>query len=297
VTRITQSMVSRHLLADLNDVTNRIAATQRKLSSGKELNLPSDDPFAVSRALQFRADVGQYQQYARNVSEADGWQSATDTALAQVGDIALRARELLVQGASEPLGPDGRASIATEIDGLIDSIKTVGNSQYAGRYIFSGSETLTPAYTVGGTDAFGGNAEVVRREIGPNVHVDLNVVGSAVLGDDTGGLIATLRTIAADLRAGNMTALQGADMTALEAAHDTVTTARATVGALTNRLETARNRLAALEESTSRLLSETEDADMAKTLIDFSMQQAVYQSALKSGANIIQPSLMDFLRS
>jgi flagellin-like hook-associated protein FlgL len=32
-------------------------------------------------------------------------------------------------------------------------------------------------------------------------------------------------------------------------------------------------------------------------LIDFSMQQAVYQSALKSGANIIQPSLMDFLRS
>jgi flagellar hook-associated protein 3 FlgL len=50
VTRITQSMVSRNLLADLNDVTNRIANTQRKLSSGKELNMPSDDPFAVSRA-------------------------------------------------------------------------------------------------------------------------------------------------------------------------------------------------------------------------------------------------------
>jgi flagellin-like hook-associated protein FlgL len=35
---------------------------------------------------------------------------------------------------------------------------------------------------------------------------------------------------------------------------------------------------------------------MAETLVHFSMQQAVYQSALKSGAQIIQPSLMDFLR-
>jgi flagellar hook-associated protein 3 FlgL len=241
--------------------------------------------------------VGQDHQYARNVSEADGWQSATDTALAQVGDVALRARELLVQGASEPLGPDGRESIATEIEGLIDSIKTVGNSQYAGRYIFSGSETLTPAYTVGGADTFGGNTELMRREIGPNTTVELNVVGGNVLGDGTSGLIGTLRTIVDDLRNGNMAALQGADMTGLETAHDAVTTARATVGAVQNRLETAQNRLAALEESTSRLLSETEDADMAKTLIDFSMQQAVYQSALKSGANIIQPSLMDFLRS
>ena len=44
------------------------------------------------------------------------------------------------------------------------------------------------------------------------------------------------------------------------------------------------------------LLSETEDADMARTLTDLTMQQAVYQSALKSGAQIVQPSLIDFLR-
>ena len=34
---------------------------------------------------------------------------------------------------------------------------------------------------------------------------------------------------------------------------------------------------------------------MAQTMIDFSTQTAVYQAALKSGAQIIQPSLMDFL--
>ena len=35
---------------------------------------------------------------------------------------------------------------------------------------------------------------------------------------------------------------------------------------------------------------------MAKTMVAFSMQQSVYQSALRSGANIVQSSLLDFLR-
>ena len=61
-------------------------------------------------------------------------------------------------------------------------------------------------------------------------------------------------------------------------------------------LESALSRLSEVEESTLTQLSETEDADMAKTLIDFSSQQAAYQAALKAGANIVQSSLMDFLR-
>ena len=43
------------------------------------------------------------------------------------------------------------------------------------------------------------------------------------------------------------------------------------------------------------LLSQTEDADMAKTLITYSTTQTAYQAALQAGAKIIQPTLMDFL--
>jgi flagellar hook-associated protein 3 FlgL len=296
VTRITQNMISRTLLADLNATTARMAATQHKMSSGKELTKPSDDPFGVSRALQFRGDLAANRQHQRNVSEADAWQTVTDTALGQIGDIALRPRELVVQGANGATGPQARDAIATEIEQLVDSLKSVANAQYAGRYVFAGSDTLTPPYQLGANDTYGGNAETLRREIGPNVQIDLNVTGGAVIGDGSGGLIATLRKVAADLRANDTAALQNGDLSAIDAAHDTIVSARATVGARANRLETAAGRLQEVEDTTARLLSETEDADMAKTLIDFSMQQAVYQSALKAGANVIQPSLMDFLR-
>ena len=41
--------------------------------------------------------------------------------------------------------------IADEIDQLIDSVKSAANAQYAGRYVFAGTSTLTPPYSLGAT--------------------------------------------------------------------------------------------------------------------------------------------------
>ena len=71
---------------------------------------------------------------------------------------------------------------------------------------------------------------------------------------------------------------------------------RALNGARQNRLEAALSRMAEIEEATMMQLSETEDADIAATLIELNSQQTAYQAALKVGASILQTSLMDFLR-
>jgi flagellar hook-associated protein 3 FlgL len=294
--RITPSMTMRTILADLEDVSAKLSATQQKMASGKEINLPSDDPSGTTRALDFRSELEENRQYQRNVQESTAWQNATDTALGQIGDYTLRARELLIQGATDTIGQEGRNAIASEIDQLIDSIKTEANTQYAGRFVFAGSKTQTAPYQQGAVDTYAGDASAIHREIGRSVQIQVNVDGLSAIGDGSTGLIAALRTISADMRSGNSAALQGADLKALDAAHDSLTNLRAIVGARTNRLDAAKSRLEQLEGATTELLSDTEDADMAKTLIDFSTQQAVYQSALKAGAQVIQPSLLDFLR-
>jgi flagellar hook-associated protein 3 FlgL len=117
-----------------------------------------------------------------------------------------------------------------------------------------------------------------------------------VAGD--GGVISVLRTISQHLRSGSATdadSLRTTDLSSLDASLDTISSARAVNGATTNRLTSASDRLSQIEQSTTSLLSDTQDADMAKTMIDFSMQQTVYQSALRAGANIVQASLLDFL--
>jgi len=293
-TRITQTMISRNVLADLELVSGRLDRTRAKLTSGKELTRPSDDPLLVGRALQYRSELAANRQYRRAIDEATGWHEASDSSLSAISNMLRRARDLAVGGANGASSPAARQLMATEVDQLIEGIKTEANAQYAGRYLFSGTTTLTAPYSTA-DDAYHGNASTINREIGPGVQLQVNTVGSAVVGDASSGIVKALRDLSAHLRANDLTAV-ASDLTAIDAVHDELITARADIGSRVNRLDAAAERLSELEESTVRLLSETEDADMAKTLVDVSTQQAVYESALRAGARIVQSSLLDFLR-
>lgn len=294
--RITQGMTSSIVLGDIQSAAERLSKLQQKLSSGKELEKPSDNPFAVSRGLQLRSDLEMNRQFQRNAMDANDWHAVTDTTLAHINDLVLRARDLVVQGANDTMGPAGRQAIVAEFTQLVESVKSEANTKVAGRFIFAGSATLTQPYTVGGADTYAGNTDAMRREIGPGVQIDLNVNGAAAIGDDTSGLLKAMRDVITNLNAGNTVALQTTDLQAISDAAEGVTNLRAVVGARQMRLETATARLQEIEQTQNELLSRTEDADMAKTYVDFSTQQAVYQAALKAGSQVIQPSLLDFLR-
>ncbi|SHH20100.1 flagellar hook-associated protein FlgL [Tepidibacter thalassicus] len=71
---------------------------------------------------------------------------------------------------------------------------------------------------------------------------------------------------------------------------------RATVGARTNTVETIRNRIEDTKINFTKLLSETEDTDMAEVSMQFMMADSIYKASLNIGARIIQPSLVDFIR-
>jgi flagellar hook-associated protein 3 FlgL len=296
-------MISRSVLNDLNEVSQRLSKTQQRMSSGKQITRPSDDPYGTSRALSLRTDIAGTQQYQRNVGEATAWQSVTDSALSKITEAVQRARDLAIQGASDSAGQAARNAAAAEIDQLIASVKQEANASYGGRYVFAGTATDTAPYSVAGADTYLGDNAAVAREIGPGVSVQVNVVGSSLLGNGQaaadGKLLNVLRDLSDHLKSGtvvDMNTLRTTDIQAIDTNLDAISQARATVGATTNRLESADSRLQEVEGSLTSLLSDVEDADMAKTYTDFSMQQSVYQSALRAGSNIVQQSLLDFLR-
>ncbi len=299
--RITNSMMNRSVLSDLNDVANRLTETQRKLSSGKEVNRPSDDPYRAGRAIGLRGDIEGMKQYGRNIDEALGWQTVTDTALTTMTKFVQRARELVVEGATETLSQADRDAIAQEIDQIIAGMKQEANATYDGRYVFAGTDTAARPYdsTLGtGNDTYAGDQIIQQREIGPGVRLGVNVTGDEILGGAagaSGNMLAVLRDVATHLRSGDAESLGSADLSALDDEMDNLLAVQARVGAGMNRLETAKSRLLEVQEAATKMLSDVEDADMAKTIIDFNTQQAVYQSALKAGAQVIQPSLLDFL--
>lgn len=294
--RITSNMVSRNVLADLNRATERVASSQAKIASGKEITRASDDPFGTSRALLLRESLEATRQYARNVDDGLGWQEATELAITRIGEVAARARELLLQGASDGTSQDGRNAIAQEIDQLVLASKEHANTSYNGRFLFGGTKTDVRPYE-STDDLYRGDTGVIAREIGPGVSLQVNVHGDSLLGNGSDDkLLDVLRDISTALQAGDGATLRDVEIKRLDKAIEAVTAIRAGGGARTNRLDSAASRLAELEEATIKQLSQTEDADMAAVIIDLNTQQAAYQAALRAGANIVQASLMDFLR-
>jgi len=305
--RITQSMMTDRLLANLSRSQERLARASEEMQTQRKLLKPSDDPVGAQRAVLTRGDLAANRKYSDNISQARGFMQTAGSALNEITNLLHRAQELTVQGANGATGLDARKNIAAEIDQIVQAVKQAGNTNYAGVFIFAGTATTTQPYdttSIPPVDAYQGDNGVIAREIGPGVSVQINTninTGTPPLlggGGGDGGLIDTLRNISAHLKSGldaDVSALGTSDLKALDANLTTISNAQAIIGATVNRLDAADERLASTRIASTRLLSDTEDVDAATAYLNLSTTQSVYEAALKAGATIIQPSLLDFL--
>lgn len=301
--RITPEMTRRSLISTINDLTTRINTSQNQVSTGKRITQPSDDPLGTQRSIDLRGSLEGTQQYTRTVQDSNGWLQMSDDALGQISDVIHRVQELTVQGGSDTTSQTARDSIAAEIDQLVQAVKQNANTSYQGAYVFSGTKTTTPPYQQGADDTYQGDGGTVARSIGPGISVGINQLGSDFLGSGgtpgDGKLLSTLRGIAAHLRsplASDHDLLRTSDLSTLDKNLDQLNQARSATGAVMNRLDAAESRLADVEVTTTKVLSTNEDADMATSILNYTQQSNALQAALKTGASLIQPSLLDFLR-
>jgi flagellar hook-associated protein 3 FlgL len=306
--RITTSMVQRNILADLNTLQTQLAKTQSQAASQKAITRPSDDPYKAAQAMGLRSNIAANEQFVSNIQDAQGWQDSTESALDAITQYVNRAHDLLVQGATDTADATSRNAIAKEIDQIIQGIKETANASYGDKYIMSGTATSTAPYLLGDDDTYQGDlggldpaVPGIIREVGPGVTMTINSVAVEILGEGRtnptdGKLLNALRDISDHLKADDGPALRGGDMTALKGQLDDLLEVRARNGAQTNRLDAAQSRLDQITGALTNQLSNTEDVDFTKVLIQFNSQSAAYNAALKAGANIVQSSLMDFLR-
>src|SRR5690606_22020084 len=104
--RVTNRMMIENVAANLRRSMAKLSDTQTRLSSGKELTKPSDDPAAVSRALAFRRGIAENEQYLRDMNGAVSWLGASDVAIGTVEDLVVRARSLTIRATSGSQGEE-----------------------------------------------------------------------------------------------------------------------------------------------------------------------------------------------
>jgi flagellar hook-associated protein 3 FlgL len=280
----------------LQTVTQRLDTLQQQLSTGRKIQRASDDPAGTVLALGHRRDIAFEEQMRRNLSSGVSFMNATEAALDGSTDVLQRIRELTLQAANGTLGSGNRGAIAAEVDQLIGQLAQLGNTNFAGVYIFSGHQTKTPAFQVSGAPptniTFNGDDGQRVRQISKEDKVAINLSGGTVFGSVFTDLIA-LRD---NLNGSAPPSVIEASVTDLDAALERVIDARAELGARVNRFEAAQRLSEQTDTDLQKLRSEIEEIDITETIVQFSAQEMAFQAALGAIGRTSNMTLLDFLR-
>ncbi len=323
--RITSQMVGNSTIASIESDLNQLSQTQEDLSTGYQINDPSDNPYGAALSISLNGQVGAYSAYESNVTQGTAWVQSASSSLQSIQESVQTIRELVVEGSNGTMSSNDLNDAAQEVLQYVSQIKQSADSQYDGSYIFSGDNVTTQPYSTTATaadppteDQFNGNTNSISYAIGPSTQIQVNANlysvlgngntggtagatsngGGAVQADGSGGLLATLRTVYNDLtgtNGGTQADLEN-QLTNLDTNISSLETVQATVGATQDSLQMASSRLTSLSTSAQTDLGNVEDTDMPQATITFSTEQASYQAALQSSADIIQTSLLNFLQ-
>jgi flagellar hook-associated protein 3 FlgL len=302
--RITQKAMVNSSLAGLNGNLTALTKIQNQLATGKVLNRPSDSPIDTNKSMQVRSDLARVTQQDRNLTDAQSRLDQTDSALANVQTLIQRVQALTVQGLNTGANDaTSNAALATEISALHDELVGVANTAASRRPVFGGVTTGALAYAADGTyvglgQGDGSTADhPVLRRISDNEVLRIDVTGPEVFGPDAANLFGLVQGIADKLNTNPVDAeALSADLAAVDAAQDRISTAQATVGARSSRVAKAEDLNTTRSLTLSAQLGSIEDVDIAKATMELSAQQLGYQAALAVTAKVLQPTLMDFLR-
>jgi flagellin len=254
--RINTNIASMTAQRSLAQVTDRMAVTYRRLSTGLRIASAADDAAGLAISERLRGQVRSLQQARRNALDGVSLVQTGEGALNEVGSILLRLRELAVQSANGSMSGSDRSTLDEEFQSLVHEIDRIGRGTE-----FNGIKLLD------------GSASNVVFQIGlgsmPGIDttpVSLAPVLASGLGIDVLGLT-------------NVNAATTA-MAALDQAINSVSRVRGRFGAMQNRLESTIRYLGVQEENLAAAESRIRDADIAEETAKLAKYQILQQAAI-----------------
>lgn len=203
-----------------------------------------------------------------------------------------------MEGATDTKTPTDRQSIADEVEQLRDQLVNIANTKVKDKYIFNGTSTKEKPIsgdisTFDGSTSLGMNTNPVKIELSNGIYLQVNANGANAFSDD---LFKDLNHLISDLKSGTSASGFGSYLDKIDGHIDNVLSELSQAGARRNRLDLMKDRVTQQEITATKIMAGNEDVDVDKAYTDFSVASGAYIAALKVGAQVIQPTLLDFLK-
>lgn len=171
--RISTPAMHYRALTAMQSQQATLSKTQNQIATGKRVQTPADDPVASVGIMELERALKESEQFGRNADMAVNRLSLEEQAIADVGSLLLRVRELAVQGNNATIDAANRRVIATELRGRLQDLVNIANKRDANNeFLFSGFASLTqPFAQSGASTSYFGDQGARQLAVGPNQRV------------------------------------------------------------------------------------------------------------------------------
>jgi flagellin len=264
---INTNVNSLNAQRNLSTSPGSLATSMQRLSSGLRINSAKDDAAGLAISDRMNAQIKGMSVSIRNANDAVSLAQTAEGALATTTDVLQRMRELAVQAQNGSMTASDRANLDTEYAALNSEI-----SRIATQTKFNGTQIAAAATTF-------------TYQIGANGGDTLEIATSSVTTAAIGGGVSTA-------------AAASTALAAIDSALDTITTQRASYGAVINRFQFAIQGLQISGENQTAARGRIMDADFASETANLARSQILQQAgtAMVAQANSLPQSVLSLLK-
>ena len=275
-----------------------LQTAMNQLSSGKSVSLPSDNPTAFAQDVQSVATSRMVDTYTKNADAVLSQAQLADSALSSVTTSLTQAISLGVEAGAPEITSTQRASLATQVEGLLANVVSQANTTSNGVALFGGTAAIATPFTADPSSPNGyhyqGNSESNHSEVGDGLQVTVNLPGDAVFTNPNGSVLGSLQQL--------ITAIQTGSNADLASATASVTTSiaqigevRAQYGGTVTQLNAQETFLAQETVSLTSQQTSLTGVDLATAATNLTQAQTAHSAVLAMAAKILPESLLNYL--
>jgi flagellar hook-associated protein 3 FlgL len=292
--RISNSVMASHIKANLAAQSEALMQTQLDLATGKKIHKPSDDPIGMGKVLDCRTTLQSIEQYQENILDAKTRIEYTEEVLGQIDEYIDDARHI-----ASNVDTEDRVVLAQEIEHIREQVLSLSNSKYGSSYIFSGHLSDSEPFNQSSPYDYVGDSGSHQVIIGDGITVEIEADGQEMFVDQDGGgdsLFKILEDLETAIAANPFDddAVHSA-LAPLSRIDEQIQLSRSDFAADYKRLERTEAYWKSFEDTVESMRQSIEDTDVTQAAVEMQVQQTAYEVLLKTSAQVIQPTLVDFL--
>jgi len=268
-----------------------------QLTTGKRVNVASDDPSAAAREVAVSSQSSDCDQFLRSISSVSAELQTADSALSSGVTALQQAISLGVEGANGTLSQDDRNALANEVQSISQQMMGIANLSYNGKYVFAGTADSQPPYVVAaGVVTYQGNNTVNQVEIEAGQTIAVNQPGSQLFSAAGASVFQSLSDLAAALQSSSSTTDDIANATnEVKAAYTQLNSARTFYGSTLDQINASQDFLNSEKLQLTQQTSDLVGVDMNQAATNLANAEVARNAALQATASIGNLSLFNYL--